>query len=156
VENGKLYYVRSPSNRSELVSDGNDSFTMKENGTIVIFIRDEKNKVTSIKISIGGGKPIFLNGYTPIKYEKSTLSEIPGNYYSEELDVTWKVDVGDSKLLITALNSQISFSFSIITQDSFADASKGVSIEITRDKNKKVNGFSFTEGRVRKIHFTRK
>ena len=157
IVNGKLYYIRGLSNKSALVYNGNDEFTLLENNGIKVkFTRDGNNNVTSMSLVTGGGRPTILTRYSPLKFEKAALFGIAGNYFSEELDVTWKLEEKDSTLLINSQSNQISLSLMLVTRDSFADTSNGASIEITRDKNKNVNGFYLTGGRVRKIYFKRK
>lgn len=156
-ENGTLYYIRNPSNKSELIYQGNDEFRMRENGTIVKFIRDGNNIVSAMDVFNGGVRPTHLIRYTPLKFERAALSGISGNYFSEELNVTWKLDLGDSEhLTLTSVSNQESFSLTQITRDSFADVSQRVSIKLTRDNRRKVNGFYFTMSRLRKINFKQK
>jgi CubicO group peptidase (beta-lactamase class C family) len=154
LEKDKLFIVRTPSNKGELIYQGNDEFIMKDYGFIVKFIRDNKNIVSALNINRGGEKPDHLTRYTPVKFTKIELSGISGNYFSKELNATYKLEACDSMLLITLPNNHETYSLTAITRDSFTSF-KGLSIELIYGKNKKVNGFYLSYGGIRKINFKR-
>ena len=153
-ENGKLYYVRNPSNKEELVYQGNDDFIMKESELIVKFIRENNNNIVSaMNVYTEEVIPTHFESYIPCTFKKEELQGLSGNFFSEELNVTWKADVGDSTLRLTSLLNQESSSFTLITANTFFDSLSGLSIDLIRDKSKQVIGFYMSMNRVRKIHF---
>ena len=154
VEGQKLYYVRNASNKTELIYQGNDEFIIKDIGVLAKFIRAKNNEVSALSILVGGVKPTVLNRYTPANFVKTELSDLSGNYFSDELNMNYNINLGDSSLIVI-VEKQDTISMTPVTKDSFVDESNSISIEFTRNQNRKVEGFNITVSRVRKIFFKR-
>ena len=153
-ENKKLYYVRNSENKSELIYQGNDEFIIKDIGIAVKFSYDENKNVSAMNIKVGGVKPTILYKYTPVNFIKDKLIDTNGDYFSDELNITYNLQLGDSALILTPKNGD-PLIMNPVTENSFVDESNEVSIELIRNKNNKIDSFYLTVSRVRKILFRR-
>jgi YD repeat-containing protein len=80
------------------------------------------------------------------------LKEFAGAYYSEELDVTYDINIRDGKLIAAVKNQ--SFPLLAAYRGAF-QAPRGVLLEFTRDAQGRVTGATVQAGRVRNIRFVR-
>jgi CubicO group peptidase (beta-lactamase class C family) len=128
----------------------------------LLFRRNEKGEVAGAAIL--QGKDRFDLTYlgkdaSPLKAEQ--LSEYAGDYYSEEIDVTYPVIFKDNKLYIrfpesTAQFCKINPESELISEygDYFASPVSG--IEFTRNTDNRITGFRlFNVGRVRNLVFSK-
>ena len=155
IENDKLFYVRSTSNKTELMYKGDDDFEMAGSGVSVKFLRSTDNQVVGIAIQSGNAKPQRLNRYAPATYNKASISGATGDYYSAELHATYTLEATDDGLTIILATIPEPFTLSQLAVDSFYGGF-GISLNFTRNKNKKIDGFVLSASRTKNILFTRK
>lgn len=156
AEKDKLYYVRSATNKSELLYLGNDDFEMGGgSGAIVTFRRDKNKQVTGLFISTREGKPQQLSRFTPATYNKAAAASAAGDYYSEELHTTYTLEAGDAGLTIKLASIPEPVVLTQVGIDSFYGPF-GIALDFTRNKNKIIGGFIMSALRMKKIIFTRK
>lgn len=91
---------------------------------------------------------------TPVSVSEQEMSELAGNYYSDELQVTYKLSVSNGKLHLSIPNS-LEGSLVPSIKDAFA-APGGINLMFTRDSSGKVNGFVMNDGRALGFEFVRK
>ena len=90
----------------------------------------------------------------PIKLTSVQLAEYAGNYYSEELDVTYEMFVDGEHLILRIAGRPQSQSMTIARKDGFAVP--GVSVNFSRAEQGRISGFSLNAGRVKGILFVKK
>ncbi|HKP37385.1 MAG TPA: hypothetical protein VJT71_11040, partial [Pyrinomonadaceae bacterium] len=113
-----------------------------------------------------GGRPLRLRqideGSQPAIYEavpamtptSAQLNEYAGNYYSEELNVTYTLFVEGGKLTLRRRRSK-----DMPLDPAFTDAFRREDLgflRFTRNKQNRLNGFLLTAGRVRRLRFERR
>ncbi|NOR21262.1 MAG: serine hydrolase, partial [Candidatus Aminicenantes bacterium] len=85
----------------------------------------------------------------PVKLSSSQLQTYVGNYYSDELDITYTLDVENNNLVLK-LRETSSF-LTAYSTDNFGWGRRG--LEFTRDREKRINGFILQAGRVKNLKF---
>jgi CubicO group peptidase (beta-lactamase class C family) len=83
------------------------------------------------------------------------LAEYTGNFYSEELEVTYQIGVQEGKLSMQHQPEPAS-TLTPTYRDAFSGSSGGWQIRFTRDAAGKVSGFRISAGRVLHLRFTRR
>ena len=98
-------------------------------------------------------EPTEETGFKPLAPEQ--LTEFKGNYYTEELDTTYTIDVrGDQLVAQHIRHDDILLTY---TDDHFVgDAWFFPEVHFTRDGTRRVTGFRLTGDRVRNLHFQKK
>ena len=89
----------------------------------------------------------------PITLSAEQLAEFTGNFYSEELDTGWHLNVEDGRLTFTPRNGA-KRQRTARSHDMFS-AAGGVQLEFSRDAQGKVIGFGVNAGRIRNVRFVR-
>jgi hypothetical protein len=98
VDSGKLFYVRGPDDRSELVPLGGSRFQM---ATLKFSVGPDTLKFdppsfqASYLPSVSGGATLVRVGAT-----RRDLRDYAGTYVSNELPARWKVQVADTALIV--------------------------------------------------------
>jgi CubicO group peptidase (beta-lactamase class C family) len=111
-----------------------------------------------------GGKPqlhLSRNDRKPETFERveafepsaGQLNEFAGNYYSEELDTTYRMSIEQGRLFVIDSKNEKEPLTSTI-RDSFAIIS-GPQFEFSRDAAGKVSGFGVHAGRIRNVRFSK-
>lgn len=116
----------------------------------------------SMSLTFSGGRLTVDDGTTrPALYEKvepttlPSLDEYAGVYYSPELDVRYTLAVEDGKLAVRR-RKYGSSALLPLDASTFIQADGGYSLSFTRDAaDGAVTGFAITDGRVRRLQFTR-
>ncbi len=117
-----------------------------------------------IKFSEAGGSLTFefhVNGvnrndytrYTPPVLSAAQLEEYTGDYYSEELDMVYRIESVDGKLYMRFRNAPED-PLEAVTPDVFTLSS--ISATFSRDEGGTVSGFEVSAGRVKGIRFDKK
>jgi len=85
----------------------------------------------------------------PVKLSSSQLQTYVGNYYSDELDITYTLDVESNNLVLRL--RETSSILTAYSTDSFGWGRRR--LEFTRDKEKRIIGFVLQAGRVKNLKF---
>ena len=113
-----------------------------------------------------GGRPLRLRqideGSQPAIYEampamtptSAQLNEYAGNYYSEELNVTYTLFVEGGKLTLRRRRGK-DMPLDPAFTDAFRREDMGF-LRFTRNRQNRVSGFLLTAGRVRRLSFERR
>ena len=94
--------------------------------------------------------------FRPVKYVSPTaieMGELAGDYYSEELQATYKIAVEDGKLVVNIKNSPKAVLYPTV-RDEFRFS--GNIVIFSRDAQNRVTGFSLNSGRIRGIGFVKR
>ncbi|UCF19594.1 MAG: serine hydrolase [Gemmatimonadota bacterium] len=151
VEEDRLMAQATGQPSVELLPESESRFFLAEEDVEVEFQRDESGSVYRILIYEGAqetaARRIELEPVTP-----DMLEEYEGGYYSEELDVTYKISSEDNRLLLR-LRYESPTSLSVERKD-VAVGNVGTLL-FERDEEDRVTGFSLSSGRVRNVKFER-
>lgn len=117
------------------------------------FERQDQNRPLLIHMDVEGQKPTTFEAIQPVSPTAAQLKEYAGDYYSDELEVTYKLVLEESKLFLRRkkvpkepLSPTLSDQFTV----------RGATIHFIRDDQNKVSAFTLSSGRVRNIRFIRK
>ena len=147
VENGKLVSRRGAA--YELIPLGNDVYRRSGTNQELRFI--STNNSFRINRGESDGTTIVLEKVQPLTLTPAQLAEYAGKYFSPELDVVADITVENDYLTMRR-----KFQPSMRLSPSFKDGFTGAGYFVfTRDAAGKVNGFKFTQGRVRHFRFVR-
>lgn len=118
------------------------------------FQRQSPQQKWSLRLTIQGQQPVVFEAAQLASPNASQLAEYAGDYFSEELNVTYVLKVEGDKLTFKMPRAtQAALSPSIT--DSF-NATGGLRFNFQRDRQNRVNGFTVSAGRVRNLRFVRK
>ena len=118
-------------------------------GTTVEFIGTPDTNPTAVRIGATGDSMVRMPAYRPTAAQ---LAEFGGDYWSDELRVSYRVEVRDSSVVVHPFKQAEQ-----VLVPGFADAFVGGqlgTVRFTRIKGK-VAGFRLTGGRVRNVAFTK-
>ncbi|HWD87192.1 MAG TPA: serine hydrolase domain-containing protein [Mucilaginibacter sp.] len=111
------------------------------------FFRDITDKANTAKY-----KSIIAPRITPVKIDASQFGQYTGNYYSAELEATYRVYVKNGKLMVHHMRlGDFELTPDIATEGVFgSDAGR---IQFDKDAQRKIIGFRLSGGRIRNIRF---
>jgi hypothetical protein len=118
-----------------------------------VVFRSVAGQVTGVTTVPPGTRVVFFQRENAFNPDRSTLAAYAGEYVSDELDVRYRLVLGDSGLVVKARRID-----DIALQPAWRDAfsARGAStIEFSRDKQGRIDGFTITDGRVRGVRFQR-
>ncbi|MFC2146755.1 hypothetical protein ACFLRT_05270, partial [Acidobacteriota bacterium] len=120
------------------------------------FLKLDKSdvKAMNVEIKIGGREPVVYEAVTLAAPSIDQLKEYAGYYYSEELDVTYKLYVKEDKLFCNYRYIIDAFHLDPTLKDEFHYMS--VKVQFKRDNQGKISGFIVNTGRVQNIGFEKK
>ena len=156
VKDGKLMYFRSPGNENELAPLGDNRFLMLgvRNRVEITFKSPRPGAPFQMFVTETGGKPSVQEPVKAASYQPQQLDEFAGEYYSPELDTTYKITPQGDKLLFRTGNWG-DFLLSSRFIDSFANPEEMGSLIFTRDRKGRVSGFVIRSGKVRNMRFNK-
>jgi hypothetical protein len=146
----------------ELYPSSDSSFFVTFAELKFIFRKDDKGEITNATLIQGDEKIHFTflgKNISPVKTD--ILSQYTGNYFCEELDVTYPVLFKDNKLFVrfpesTAQFCNTSVESELISEfdDYFASPVRG--FKFTRNAENEISGFIIKDvGRVRNLVFSK-
>lgn len=128
-------------------------------GTPVEFtLRFEKQGQTpALRMQRGADKPVTLEAVQLVTPTPARLAEYTGDYRSDEVQVTYRIVLENSKLFLRHENEYKYYPKNPLeptTSDTFFV--QGTSLRFTRDARKQVSAFTLNAGRVKNIRFVKK
>jgi CubicO group peptidase (beta-lactamase class C family) len=112
------------------------------------------NGKTLLKLSRGGGKTDNFDSVEAFSPSAEQLNEFAGSYYSDELDVTYKMTVENDRL-VAVNRSGVKRPLTPSFRDAFATFG-AAQFEFNRDGQGRVAGFAVHAGRIRNVRFVKK
>ncbi|MCA1624022.1 MAG: beta-lactamase family protein, partial [Acidobacteria bacterium] len=102
VKDGKLWFVRSANNTSELKAVSASRFLMADvPGKVeVSFSPPRTGKAKNMSVITSDGKPDVYESVKPAAYTPEELSKFAGTFYSEELDAKYVFSIKENKLIV--------------------------------------------------------
>jgi hypothetical protein len=107
----------------------------------------------NLTVKVDTQPPQSFTSVQAVSPASAQLAEYSGDYYSEELQITYKLAVAGDKLQLTYRNAPPS-ALSPTAADSFRAG--GRTFRFTRDERKRVSGFRLNAGRVRNLLFVKR
>lgn len=156
VKDGKLMYFRAPGNESELAPLGGGRFIMLgvRNRVEISFQPARRGGPPRMLFAEGGAKPSVWEPVEAASYKPEQLAEFAGEYYSPELDTTYRITPQNDKLLFRTGNWG-EFVLSPRFADSFANPQEMGSLIFSRGRRGRVDGFVIRSGKVRNLRFNK-
>lgn len=116
-----------------------------------LVLRSSGGTVTGLAQVPHTTRPLIFRREAPFTPDSAALTTYAGAFYSDELDVRYDLRVAGSSLVLfnrKADDATLTPAF----RDAFT-LGFGATLQFTRDKAGKVNGFTVTDGRVRGVRF---
>ena len=117
------------------------------------FIPDDKGRTHKAKLTVRGEGRNLVKAPKLTSLTPAQLNEYAGEYYNDELPVTYKLEVEKGALVFKHKNAPRS-AFKAMSRDKFTAG--WFNIEFARDKRKKITGFVLGAGRAANIEFVKK
>ncbi len=121
--------------------------------TDIRFEKQDENKPLLIHVTMEGEKPVTFESIHLVSPTPTQLEEYGGDYYSDELQFTYKLVLKDGKLFFTHRNAPKK-PLSPTLSDMFKVGY--VTIHFIRDQQNKISAFTLSSERARNIRFVRK
>jgi CubicO group peptidase (beta-lactamase class C family) len=139
--------------RMELESVSQTEFTVKGKNERVLIEKDSAGNVSQIVIK-RENQSKTAKRLPPRTFQE--LAEYTGRYYSEELDTSYKITIENGRLVAHHWRNE-DIPLKQLTEDLF-EANKWYFDEVhfLRDKEKKINSFRVSAGRVKNLLFEKK
>jgi CubicO group peptidase (beta-lactamase class C family) len=118
------------------------------------FLKKDKSEAQKILVKIQNRDAVVYEYFQIFSPTFKQLQEYMGNYYSEELNVTYKFMVKNNKLIAKIKYIQEDFVLSPGIKDEFIF--KGAILTFKRDEQNRVSGYCLNAGRVKNICFVKK
>jgi CubicO group peptidase (beta-lactamase class C family) len=132
-----------------LTPTGEHEFFVADTKARVVFAKLDSGKAAQYTVEMDGGRRVYQR-VEPADEVPPNLPDYAGHYRSEELGVTWSLQVKDGKLVFQHRRGEISLR--PVTRDRFSGSNLG-SLQFERDSAGKITGFKVTTGRVRNLRF---
>ena len=121
---------------------------------LIEFFPDEKGRIRKAKVTLEGRDDINLVKSSLLSPMTSAqLKEYAGEYYNDELPVTYKLVLEKGSLFFKHKNAPEG-ALKVMDHDKFT--MRWFNIEFVRDKRKRIMGFALAAGRAANIEFVKK
>ncbi len=149
IENDTLRLEINPNVKRTLIPISKNEFWIsgQAKGTTVRFQGSGNQMLTTVE----GNLPHTYERYSPTTYTIQELNSFSGQYYAEELGVSYEVRVVNNELR-TFIDNQELVVYTSVMQDTFTSAHDGY-IAFTRGKNGIITGFQLTDYSLGTISF---
>jgi len=118
--------------------------------TDVRFEKQDQKKPLLMHVEVEGEKPVTFEAIQPVSPTPTQLAEYVGDYYSDELQFTYKLALEDGKLFFRQRNAPkkpLSPTLRGMFKVGYA------TIHFIRDRQNKISGFTLSTERARNIRF---
>ena len=155
LDKGRLFYVRSPENKTELAPIAPTEFKMKNtpDDVRVRFSDQTAQGFDTLAVIVGSEPPVVGKRTEPFSPSEADLKEYAGRYYSDELDIRYDLSVKSGALLVRSSRGE-PVPCEPQKKDVFA-AGGFARFRFQRDANGAITGFTVTTGRVRNLKFAK-
>jgi CubicO group peptidase (beta-lactamase class C family) len=118
---------------------------------------EKQGKSMGMRMQRGADRPVAFELVQLVKPTSAQLSEYPGDYRSDEVQVTYKIVLEGGKLFVRHENEFKDVPKSPLeptTSDAFFV--QGINLQFTRDAGNRISSFTLNAGRVKNIRFVKK
>lgn len=140
-------------NNGTLVPDNANRFRVPEANGEVEFETNADGAPRRMLIKLPGQKPATFDAVPPA--DTTQLAQFVGNYYSDEIDSTYKIALKDDKLVLMRKKADPA-TLQPVFRDAFSTFSILGTVRFTRDAQNRVNGFTLHAGRIRSFKFVKR
>lgn len=148
--NDTLWYIRDNGSQSTLVYTGNNSFYIGGINALVT-VKFELNTERQMIVQDGENDPTDFIKYDNLPISMETLKEYTGEYYSKELETTYKINLINNKLM--GYHSRHGDFEIAVMRPNLVDWSGFATAEYSRNESNDINGFFVSLNRVKNIWF---
>ena len=151
TDDGRLLVEPTGQQQIEMVPESETSFFVREVDARLEFLRNDNGDIHQL-VLYQGGQEMAAPRIEVVPPDPDNLPGYAGDYYSEELDVTYVITHEDGELRL-----KVGWDPRGEIEMSQADVGLGSVGTLTFDRNDggEITGFSLDAGRVRGIEFTR-
>ena len=153
VQNEKLY-VAIPGYSNSLTPISASRFAMSGQSGEVEFEPLAHGKPQRFKVTIGGRSPAVFEAVPPADTSTDRRSEFVGNYYSDEIDATYRIELRDAGLVLLRRKFDPTPLLPVF-RDGFSSLSILGTARFTRDAGGRVTEMVLSAGRVRRFRLAR-
>jgi CubicO group peptidase (beta-lactamase class C family) len=155
LDKGKLFYVRSANNRSELAPLSSTEFRMKDvPDEVRVGFSDRKGtRFDTLTVTVNNQPPTVGKWMEPFTPSEEALKDYAGSYYSNELDTRYDLAVKAGALQVSFAHKE-TVPLSPQKKDFFS-VDDMANIQFQRDGNGAVTGFAISTGRVLNLKFAK-
>jgi CubicO group peptidase (beta-lactamase class C family) len=155
VIDGSLWAVHSPERRNELAPVAADTFVMQGVGAdVVVTFHRKDGRVVKLTRTINGRPRGEFTPFTRRSVEAGALEAYSGVYFSNELQVWYRLYTDGDELLLRVAGLE-PMPLTALFGETFENPDWG-SFEFRRDAGGNVTGFKLQSGRVRNLEFKRR
>jgi CubicO group peptidase (beta-lactamase class C family)/AcrR family transcriptional regulator len=152
VREGKLVWARGPG--TIMRPQSSTKFRFPDLAGALVFSEFRNGLAQKMSIVPDVGYPTDYERAEPFTMPARGLSEYAGVYTSDEVDGKYRVEVSDNALSFNSLNSSFSFAAFPAMKDGFKGG-EDVLIIFERDRAGRINGFTFSTSRARRVRFAK-
>ncbi len=152
LKEGSLFYWRGEQSESKLIPVSKNELIMEGQPIEVKLIFDFGHKPKTVSILQNGNCTSVLKNYKPVVYTLKDLNKFAGNYYSEELDVVYKVKIEADKLVLFLRDKRIA-ELKVLVQNLFNLVEWDTNLKFYLDKTHNIAGFKLEQGEIKNIDF---
>jgi CubicO group peptidase (beta-lactamase class C family) len=146
VRDGKLFFGRTGNN--EMIPIGPNRFRSNMSANEALFTDDPHQ---GFVIRLASEREVMYERREPMLANRATMSQFAGEYFSDELNATYRIAATDSSITLQTGTAE---PFTI--RPVFTDAFSGrYFVQFTRERGR-VTGFEMTSGRSRRVKFNRR
>jgi hypothetical protein len=154
VEDGKLYFVRSQDNRTELVPLSGTEFGLAgEDRVVVRFSEDVDGRFTTLTFNATSTEPSKAARVERFAPSEQQLKEYEGLYYAKELDALNRLVVRGGELLNGKFRYAPDAPWVPVTRDRFVFMGRDGHVSFRRDKRGRISGYVIDLPRPENILF---
>lgn len=155
-EDGKLYYVRSADNRTELVPlSDHECLLAGTNETIVRFLDPRNGRFTGLAFDANSEDPSYAVRVDRFEPAEDELCDYEGLYYAEELDALHRLVAKPGGLHNIKFRYEPNTPWVPVVKDKFAFLDRYGHVSFQRDQSGKVIGYVINFPRAENIVFRR-
>ena len=133
---------------------GDNEFQMQETqGDIRVRFETDDDGNRTMAFQADDDDPIVSAAYEPVSYTSEELQEFAGDYFSEELNVTYALKMMGEELMLY-LDGNEKSAMESIKANTLSNDDYGV-FEFSEDANGVIEGFRLMAGRVRNLKFVK-
>lgn len=116
------------------------------------FQKQNPGKPRTVNVELESQEPAALEAIELVSPTPTQLAEYAGDYYSDELQATYKLASEEGRLIVRRRNASV-LHLNPTLKDQFEVS--GTNVSFTRDDQGRVTGFSLSAGRVKDIRFVK-
>ncbi|MBN2562837.1 MAG: beta-lactamase family protein [Phycisphaerae bacterium] len=156
AENGKLYYVRSQDNRTELIPLSDTEFELAgEDRLVVRFSENADGAFTVLTFNDTGAEPMEAVRVECLAPSEQQLREYEGLYYAKELDALSRLIVQEGELRNAKFRYAPDTRWVPVTTDRFVFMDREGHVSFRRDGRGGISGYVVDFPRAENILFER-